>query len=155
MDVTRRIRNFESRLDVASLLVGPRSFVPVQAAIRRFWVECANAALDLRFWERRLASLCRRCGLSPPVLVNGTPHLSVEERELIVKYRGELQSTGQFRVRVRRDTTESVDVTVWADHLEQAEAQALVLAGRHGENLVGWKQDDRQCGEVYTNGAEA
>lgn len=55
----------------------------------------------------------------------------------------------RFKVRLTRDTTESVDVVVEAESQDQANENALQLAGKYGERLDGWTPDDQTCSEPY------
>jgi hypothetical protein len=66
---------------------------------------------------------------------------------MVVGYKGFMMS--MWRVRLTRDVTESVDITVDAASAEEANERALDAAGKYGENLDGlWVQDDNQS-EVY------
>lgn len=54
-----------------------------------------------------------------------------------------------WSVRVTRDVTESTDVIVEADTVQEANDKALVIAGRYGENLGNWELDEGNDHEVY------
>lgn len=61
-----------------------------------------------------------------------------------------------WKVRVARNTTESIDLMVWADTKEEANELAILQAGRFGENIPdGWEESDSNCEEVYLPDADS
>ena len=55
-----------------------------------------------------------------------------------------------WKVRVARNTTESMDLMVWAETKEEANELAILQAGRFGENIPdGWEEDDSNSEAVY------
>ena len=59
----------------------------------------------------------------------------------------------KFTVILTKDTTVSTTVTVEADNVSAAEQAALEQAGRYGEEVTGWT-DDENMSRPYTTGCD-
>ena len=55
----------------------------------------------------------------------------------------------KWRVRIARDTTESMDMEIEASSASEANDKAMAEAGRYGERVSNWGADDCGNGEVY------
>ena len=60
----------------------------------------------------------------------------------------------KYQITLTRDATESVNVTVVADSLEEATEMVQERAGKYGSNISGWELDEGNMHEVYVTGAE-
>ena len=60
----------------------------------------------------------------------------------------------KYQVTLTRDATESVNVTVVADSLEEATEMVQERAGKYGSNISGWELDEGNMHEVYVTSAE-
>jgi len=60
-----------------------------------------------------------------------------------------------YNVILTRDTTESVVLSVEAASEEEAQDQVLKQAGKYGNNVTGWEDDENgQNNEIYVTGVE-